>query len=222
MFSFATYKNVCYYINGDMMKFGEKIKELRVSKKMTQKELAEKANVGMSTIKQYELGYRKPKIENLEKIAEALGVSVFEFYSDSIKDFKIALSSKLEKSELDKLASYLYVELGMEIVPINKNKYMIKFDELDSSIEQFKAPKEPILVSENYLLDLKSKINDCLLQEIKSLINSTEALNKILNNPDFDFLNSKFDKHLDEESKKKIGDFLDWYMDKYWKGIYKD
>ena len=41
---------------------------------MTQKQLAEKCSMSESTLRQYEIGYRNPKIETLIKIANALGV----------------------------------------------------------------------------------------------------------------------------------------------------
>lgn len=53
----------------------QKIKEKRKEKGITQKQLAERCGLATGTIQQYESGKRKPKIENLYKIAVALMVS---------------------------------------------------------------------------------------------------------------------------------------------------
>lgn len=58
------------------MKIGEKIKAARISANMTQAELAEKLGVAYQNIGQLESGKRKPKLETIQKIADALGVSV--------------------------------------------------------------------------------------------------------------------------------------------------
>ncbi len=58
------------------MSIGDKIKALRKENGLTQKKLGELSNTSETTIKQYELGKRQPRIEQLEKIADALNVSV--------------------------------------------------------------------------------------------------------------------------------------------------
>lgn len=61
------------------MTIGEKIRYFRMRRKLTQQELGEKIGLqGTSAgnrIAQYESGYRSPKSDRLEAIAEALGVS---------------------------------------------------------------------------------------------------------------------------------------------------
>lgn len=58
------------------MTVGERIYYCRVERHMTQKELGEKAGIDPSTIRKYESGRLKPKIETLRKIADALGCSL--------------------------------------------------------------------------------------------------------------------------------------------------
>ena len=55
---------------------GDRIKELRKEKGMTQKELANAMGVTASMIGQYETGIRIPKYETLERVAKALSISV--------------------------------------------------------------------------------------------------------------------------------------------------
>lgn len=56
----------------------ENIKKYRLNRGLTQKELAGKCSLSESSIKSYEAGIRKPKIEALEKISMVFEVSVNE------------------------------------------------------------------------------------------------------------------------------------------------
>ena len=61
---------------------GEKIRTLRKGK-MTQPELAERIGVHEATVRRWELGERKPSINDVQKLATVLGVPVTELLSDS-------------------------------------------------------------------------------------------------------------------------------------------
>ena len=50
----------------------EKIKTARINAKMTKADVAKKMGVAYSTYDGYERGYRTPKIETLQRIADAL------------------------------------------------------------------------------------------------------------------------------------------------------
>lgn len=58
------------------MTIGERIKEARKSKGLTQEDLAKLLGVTFAMIGQYERGERNPKMETLQKIALALDVTV--------------------------------------------------------------------------------------------------------------------------------------------------
>lgn len=57
-------------------KIGAQIKQLRLAAGMTQRELAQRINVGNTTLSQYESGARVPSDEVKLKIAMVFGVSV--------------------------------------------------------------------------------------------------------------------------------------------------
>ncbi len=57
------------------MTVAENIKRIRKEKGLTQKQLGEKCKMSESTLRQYELGFRNPKLQTLAKIAAALDVS---------------------------------------------------------------------------------------------------------------------------------------------------
>lgn len=58
------------------MTVGERIKQARKKSNMTQKELAQKAGKGFSTIQKYEMDLVTPPLDVLRKIANVLNVSV--------------------------------------------------------------------------------------------------------------------------------------------------
>lgn len=68
------------------MEIGKRIQKYRKLAGLTQKELAEKLGVVTGTVQQYELGKRHPRLDQLQRIANALGVEVHELYSDKQED----------------------------------------------------------------------------------------------------------------------------------------
>ena len=64
------------------MTIGERIRNARKARTLTQKQLGELAGIAEPTIRRYELGRLKPKFETIVKIADALNESVWELYSN--------------------------------------------------------------------------------------------------------------------------------------------
>ena len=71
----------------EVVQIGNRIKEYRKSKGFTQKELALRANIPYSTYSNYENNNREPNREQLQKIATALNVPLYELmgFDDSIR-----------------------------------------------------------------------------------------------------------------------------------------
>ena len=87
---------------GDSMEVGKKIKEIRLLKGISQKELSERLGVSSAMISQYESGKRNPKMETLLKIADALGISINVFYDDlTQEERKSILEAKAKKADKD-------------------------------------------------------------------------------------------------------------------------
>lgn len=70
------------------MTVGEKIRELRKKARLTQKELGKLSNTSETTIKQYELGKRQPRLEQLKRIAKVLNIYVGELLADNYEEYK--------------------------------------------------------------------------------------------------------------------------------------
>ena len=60
------------------IKFGEKVRELRTSKNLSQEELADLANVHRTYIGMVERAEKNITLVNIEKIANALNVNITE------------------------------------------------------------------------------------------------------------------------------------------------
>jgi transcriptional regulator with XRE-family HTH domain len=64
------------------LKFGKKIKILRLEKGMSQEQLAHKANLDRTYIPSIEKGERNVSITVIEKLAIALGVSLKDLFNE--------------------------------------------------------------------------------------------------------------------------------------------
>lgn len=120
------------------MTVGEKIRQYRKAKGLSQKELGKLSDTAETTIRQYEGGKRTPRIEQIEKIAKALDLSPHDLigwdYFDSKVD-TIKLSKEVEEIRL--FESYLS-NLGyvVQTMPdgersITKGKMTAKFNQTE-------------------------------------------------------------------------------------------
>ena len=103
--------------NLNALTFGQRLKAIRKSKKITQKELAKKLGIATNSLSRYETGERNPSISMLKEIAKALEVPQYELMDDEFKQSVPDGSQKL---------NYIYVnfptEGGYEIA-INGKRY---------------------------------------------------------------------------------------------------
>ena len=67
-------------------KIGNRIKELRAIKKISQKDLSYAADLDRSYIASVEKGQRNISIINIEKISIALGITLQEFFRSNLFD----------------------------------------------------------------------------------------------------------------------------------------
>lgn len=64
------------------MTVGQNIRAIRKERGLTQNQLGELCGIKEANIRKYELGKANPKIETIEKIAKALGVSIVRLKED--------------------------------------------------------------------------------------------------------------------------------------------
>lgn len=65
-----------------LIKFGHKIRQERLKQNLSQEELAEKANLHRTYIGMIERAEKNITLINIEKISNALGVSIFELFRE--------------------------------------------------------------------------------------------------------------------------------------------
>jgi transcriptional regulator with XRE-family HTH domain len=65
-----------------LIKFGQKVREERNKQKISQEELAERAGVHRTYIGMIERAEKNITLENIEKIAKALGVKLGSLFKD--------------------------------------------------------------------------------------------------------------------------------------------
>lgn len=68
------------------MKIGNKLKELRVAKNLTQEELADRAELSKGFISQLERDLTSPSIATLVDILQCLGTDLQEFFADTSEE----------------------------------------------------------------------------------------------------------------------------------------
>ncbi len=85
------------------MTIGDKLRNIRTEKGFSQNDIAKKLGISQPSYAQYESGKRKPKIETLFRISNALGMTPEEFrdwwFSDEVEsDFYKGMSAKEMRS----------------------------------------------------------------------------------------------------------------------------
>ena len=79
---------------------GARIREARLKKKLTQEQLAEKADIGFYYVGEIERGVKLPSLTGFIQIVEALGVTADSLLKDELTaspEFNNELTAKLEK-----------------------------------------------------------------------------------------------------------------------------
>lgn len=93
------------------MTTGQRIKAARKKAKLTQKELGAKLGIAYQTLAQWENDLRNPKVETLDRIAVALGVSLSELLSEDMATlYRTGVEFGYEGSQLENKMYARYLE----------------------------------------------------------------------------------------------------------------
>lgn len=112
------------------MPTGAKIKEIRKRKGLTQKQLGDLCGIADANIRKYENGKQNPKMETLQKIADALGVPLLEFIDDDLVDAAIWLDGDSEEELITKKINAIMNNSSLSIEEKTK-----KADELSAQLQ---------------------------------------------------------------------------------------
>lgn len=125
---------------------GSKIKEFRKLKGLTQKELAQKIDMGDTTIANYEKGFRTPKKNTLFKLANAFDISINDLFPPIDKTTVPAEAPKIVSDEV--------LRLDMNLNP-NNHKNWIRYgnkllDEQNTVEDSKNTVNEPLSIYYTY------------------------------------------------------------------------
>ncbi len=112
------------------MPTGAKIKEIRKGKGLTQKQLGDLCGIADANIRKYENGKQNPKMETLQKIADALGVPLLEFIDDDLVDATIWLDGDSEEELITQKINAIMNDSSLSIEEKTK-----KADELSAQLQ---------------------------------------------------------------------------------------
>lgn len=141
---------------------GANIRQIRNEKGLTQKQVAEKANIPHTTYSNYENGNRNPNESQIEKISQALGVS--SEYLHTVENFKNAETKWRERTveTINEYSETLIFKTRTAIIKLEKENNL---DHKKLKIEKRKIIKE----FRNYADEFKNDLNSVLIDMQKHL-----------------------------------------------------
>lgn len=163
------------------MTIGDKIKYFRNMRGISQETLGNLSEINSATIKKYEYGIRNPKPEQLNKIAEALGISISIFLDYDIKTASDVLTLLMKMYDAtDMTIEGTYDESGMK----DPNTISIRFSNTEinallSKLEHIKDRQQAIDTERN---KVDGMIDEDIEELVKSFTNS--ELNLLMNTTD--------------------------------------
>lgn len=142
--------------------FPERLKEMRLKRGLTQKELGEKVGVKQNTFTNWENGKREPNFDNLIKLADALDTSTDyllgkTFISRYIKRIPL---SEFDLSNIENLPADLYPSLTLAILEEYMNYEKGSKQIMEELIEKYDLNDKQIQILQRIISRLKSAIID--------------------------------------------------------------
>lgn len=101
------------------MKIGELVREYRLSKKLTQQELAEKSDLSLPFINLIENNRRNLSVDTLLKILSAMEIDPSDFFRPLSETSDDNLQRLIEKIQLNKNRTEI-IELFLNILSLNE------------------------------------------------------------------------------------------------------
>ena len=98
------------------MTIGKTIRQTRKEKGITQKKLAELTGLAETTIRQYEADKYQPKIQQVEKIAAALGVTTFQIMGTEYWDASADVQAVAQEAAALDLVASAYGEDAVQLL----------------------------------------------------------------------------------------------------------
>lgn len=147
------------------------IRKYRKDNNMTQKELADKSNISLRALSNYENGFRIPPLEMRIKISKILGIPLDEFYDytdiEDLTELKKILVNKTYRTDREKIVSNAILR---DIDEIEKNGNMSSIDIIMNNLSfLLNNEVDSIEVLKYYISSKKydiKKLSDEMLKDI--------------------------------------------------------
>lgn len=149
------------------MTIGEQIKKIRQENKLSQKGLGEKLGVSQQMIGQWETGKSNPKIETLDKIANALKVPIGDLMPDTYeREMQEAYEfSTTDYGLIEAMVNHpIFSDKEREMVFQKIEQYRAALVEMDDSDKLFKYSKKTHNELESILL--KIVLDKCTTSDV--------------------------------------------------------
>lgn len=124
------------------MTTGERIKKRRIKQGLTQNELGKLIGTSQQMIAQYENSLRKPKLETLEKIAQALDITAAEL-SDATIFSDISFNLSIDKDKNPSRGLSIINQCYYKLNKIGKQEAIKRVSEL-TEIRKYTDPDETL------------------------------------------------------------------------------
>lgn len=119
---------------------GDNIKRIRKERGITQKRLGELCGIAEPNIRKYENGKQNPKLETVEKIASALGVTAFDLMGIEYFDLKNPDAGR-QYAEYDGFQKYLQ-SMGFSIKEKQDNEDSCSYAISGNGLDLILSPEE--------------------------------------------------------------------------------
>ena len=174
------------------MKIGIRIKDLRIQRRMTLKELAEKTGLTTSFFSQLERDLTSPSVSSLEKIAQALNTKVGYFFEREEGKELIFIKKSMGEKVIDKQKNISCEILASGLLNIKMDPYVFTLEAgseltkelIDPAGEKFgmvlKGKIELLCDSEKLILEEGDSIYCASTKKLKRMITMSEAGAKFL------------------------------------------
>lgn len=116
------------------MTIGERIKAVRKRKNLTQQELAQRAGIAINSLRLYEGNKREPKVETVQRIADAMFVNLFDLIelkagNDENQTLLQSLRDAVEQARKE----------GKKPVYVDEGIYFVEMKPLERLISAFES-----------------------------------------------------------------------------------
>lgn len=182
-----------------------RIKQLRLEKDISRKQLADEIGVSMSSIESYELGRRDPSLETFSKLSNFFGVSVP--YLMGLQDSEFIVGDTDILTNMDEspnmMQNAILSDTQKAAVAFNRVLFWLDNDVLEENINR-PSKNDDVRVAEKELINnIKSTFSDMrdnLMVGLDSSISENQKYIHILNGYKINFiLMQKFSKLSDDD-----------------------